>query len=241
MLWLLSRHARHVEVHLRYHLYFLNYWIGYTVEVVLGFGIIYSTYRLAMAPLPGLQRLGTVMFKWAAGISLAVAFAMAFGPRVTGGDLLIRFLGQLAQTQSVLTLCLLLFVCVTVSPMGLSLRSKIFGVCLGFGVTATTQLVSSAWLTTTRDLYTLVSIVNGIGICAGLAIWAAYFALPDPKRRLIVLPTTSPFLRWNQISAVLGDAPGYVALGTVTEDMFAPAEVEIMRRASAKMSEAYGD
>jgi hypothetical protein len=52
---------------------------------------------------------------------------------------------------------------------------------------------------------------------------------------MIVLPTTSPFLRWNQISMALGDAPGFVALGPITPDMFAPAELEVMRRASAKM------
>ncbi len=84
--------------------------------------------------------------------------------------------------------------------------------------------------------------MNSLAICVSLAIWAVYFSVPDPKRRMIVLPTTSPFLRWNQISAALGDAPGYVALGVVTQDMFDPAEVEIMRRAAAKMtSVAYGD
>jgi hypothetical protein len=52
---------------------------------------------------------------------------------------------------------------------------------------------------------------------------------------MIILPTTSPFLRWNQISLALGDDPGFVALGEVTPEMFAPAEVEVMRRASMKM------
>ena len=53
---------------------------------------------------------------------------------------------------------------------------------------------------------------------------------------MIVLPTTSPFLRWNQISAVLGDAPGFVVVSEVTSDLFAPAEIEVMRRASLKIS-----
>ena len=240
-LWLLSDSAIHIEKHLRYRLYFYDYWISFAFEVALGFGIIYSVYRLAMEPLPGLQRLGMVMFRWAVGISLAVALAMAFGPHVTSGDFLIRFIGQLQQTESVLTLCLLLFVCVTIAPMGLSVRSKIFGICLGFGVNATTQLVSSAWLATYSSLYGVVAIVTAVATCVSLGIWTVYFAMPEPKRRIIMLPTTSPFLRWNQISAVLGDAPGFVALGTVTQDMFAPAEVEIMRRASTKMAQSYGD
>jgi len=68
-----------------------------------------------------------------------------------------------------------------------------------------------------------------------LATWTAYFAIPEPRRRLIVLPTTSPFLRWNQISQALGDDPGFVAVGGVPPDLFAPAELEVMRRASIKM------
>ena len=34
----------------------------------------------------------------------------------------------------------------------------------------------------------------------------------------------------------LGDEPGYVAVGAVSPEVFAPAELEVMRRASAKMS-----
>ena len=240
-IFLLSQSIHGLERHLRYELYFWSYWTSYSVETVLGFGIIYGIYRLAMEPLPGLQKLGMVMFRWAAYISLAIALAMSFGPHVTSTSYLTRFIGQLQQTESVLTLCMLLFVCVTVTPIGLSLRSKIFGVCLGFGVNATTQLVSSSWFASAHSMTTVFSVVNGVAMCLSLGIWATYFAMPEPKRRIIMLPTTSPFLRWNQISAALGDAPGYVALGTVTQDMFAPAELEMMRRASEKMSQAYGD
>ena len=242
-LCILSRYAsHHFEKHLLWHAYFWNYAICLGLFVALGLGIIYQLYRLAMAPLPGLQRLGIIMFKWAAGISFALSFAMVFGPRISSVDFLARLLGLLQQSESVLTLCMLLFVAITASPMGLSVRSKIFGVCLGFGVNATAQLVSSAWFNHLPQLNNVASVINGVAVCLSLCIWAVYFAMPDPKRRMIVLPTTSPFLRWNQISAVLGDAPGYVALGVVTQDMFDPAEVEIMRRAAAKMTAvAYGD
>ncbi len=84
-------------------------------------------------------------------------------------------------------------------------------------------------------MYSSLNIINGIAMCMSLCIWSAYFAFPEPKRRLIVLPTTSPFLRWNQISLALGDEPGYVAVGGIPPELFAPAELEVMRRASAKM------
>ncbi len=221
-----------------YPIYFYGYWTCYAVEAVLGFGIIYSIYNLAMAPLKGLQRLGRLMFRWAAGIAVALALTTAFGPHVTSVRFVTRAITQIQETQSVLTLCMLLFVCLAIQPMGLSHRSKIFGISLGLGFIATADLIGSAWLAQIKSMTSIYNTMNGVAVLCMLGIWSAYFAIPEPKRQMIVLPTTSPFLRWNQISLALGDEPGYVALGDITPEMFAPAEVEVMRRASIKMSEA---
>jgi hypothetical protein len=219
-----------------YKTYFYVYWASYAIEAILGFFIIYGIYNLAMAPLKGLQRLGMLMFRWAAGIAVAIAITMAFAPHITSNKFIVRAVTQLQETQSILTLCMLLFVCLAIRPMGLSYRSKIFGVSLGLGVIAAADLIGAAWLSHFSNIYSVYSIVNCAAICLTLFIWMGYFAIPEPKRRMIVLPTTSPFLRWNQISLALGDEPGYVALGDITPDMFAPAEVEVMRRASVKMN-----
>jgi hypothetical protein len=175
------------------------------------------------------------MFRWAGGIAVAIAFTMALGPHTTSTKFLEQAVGRLQETQSVLTLCMLLFVCLAIRPMGLSYGSKIFGVCLGLGTMAASDLAGVAWLQQFHEMYSLYNVINGVAICVTLAIWTAYFAVPEPKRRMIVLPTTSPFLRWNQISLALGDEPGFVAVGEFSPDMFAPAEVEVMRRASMKM------
>jgi uncharacterized membrane protein len=219
-----------------YDIYFYVYWISSAIESVLALIIVYSIFRLAMAPLKGLQALGMLVFKWAAGISVAVALGSAVQPGLKGTALIVNAIAQLQRTQSILTLCLLLFVCFAIRPMGLSYSSRIFGVSLGLGIMATNDLVQSAWLVFNQNMHTAYSLINGVVICVILATWTAYFALPEPKRRIIVLPTTSPFLRWNQISAALGDNPGFVAIGGVPPELFAPAELEVMRRASLKMA-----
>jgi hypothetical protein len=152
-----------------------------------------------------------------------------------GTGLLVNAISQLQRTQSILTLCLLLFVTFAIRPMGLSYSSRIFGVSLGLGIMSTNDLVQSAWLVFNPTMASTYDVVNGVVICVILVTWTAYFALPEPKRRIIVLPTTSPFLRWNQISQALGDSPGFVAVGGVPPELFAPAELEVMRRASVKM------
>ena len=230
--------ARGIEKHLAYETYFYVYWASYALEAILSLLVIYSIFRLAMAPLKGLQTLGMLVFRWVAAISVAVAIGVAVTPHLSGIKFMVAMVTQLQQTSSILTLCLLLFVCFAIRPMGLSFRSRIFGISLGLGFLATTSLVNSAWLARYGNMYSTISLINGLAVGLTLLIWSAYFAFPEPKRRIITLPTTSPFLRWNQISLALGDDPGYVAVGGIPPELFAPAELEVMRRASAKMNPA---
>jgi hypothetical protein len=228
-------HLHALSVQLCYHIYFYTYWGSYAIEAVLSLLVVYSIFKLSMAPLKGLQTLGMLIFRWVAAISVAVSIGVAIAPHRSGLDFIVGLVSQIQQTSSVLTLCLLLFVCFAIRPMGLSYRSRIFGISLGLGVLATTDLVRAAWLSHYSDMQSTVNVISGLVMCMTLCIWTAYFALPEPKRRLIVLPTTSPFLRWNQISLALGDEPGYVAVGGIAPELFAPAEIEMMKRASAMM------
>jgi len=229
--------ARGIEKHLAYQTYFYVYWASYAIEAILSLLVIYSIFKLAMAP-KGLQTLGMLIFRWVAAISVAVAMGVAVSPHLSGIKFMVAMVTQLQQTSSILTLCLLLFVCFAIRPMGLSYKSRIFGVSLGLGILATVNLVNAAWLTHSPNMYSTISMVYGLADGLTLLTWSAYFAFPEPKRRIIVLPTTSPFLRWNQISMALGDDPGYVAVGGIPPELFAPAELEVMRRASAKMTPA---
>ena len=226
-----------IEPHLAYKIFFYVYWCSYAVESVLSLLVIYSIFRLAMAPLKGLQRLGTLVFRWAGAISATLAVAVTCSSQISGGKLFSVVVTQMQEVSSILTLCLLLFVCFAVRPLGLSYRDRIFGVSLGLGVLATTSLVDSAWIIRSETLRSHLSLTNGVATCLSLLIWTAYFALPEKKQHIVMVPTTSPFLTWNRISEVLGDKPGYVALGGVSPEAFAPAEMEMLFRASAKMAE----
>jgi hypothetical protein len=140
-----------IEKHLAYQIYFYAYWTSYALEAILSLLVIYSIFRLAMAPLKGLQTLGMLVFRWVAAISIAVSIGVAFTPHLTGVKFMVAMVTQLQQTSSILTLCLLLFVCFAVVPMGLSYRSRIFGVSFGLGFLATTELVRAAGCHTAQE------------------------------------------------------------------------------------------
>jgi hypothetical protein len=211
---------------------FFSHWVFTAIQTVLMIAIIYSIFNLAMRPLPGLHRLGRIVFRWVSVVSVLFAAVSALGPRFadSGEALNMAFAIAIQRVQeglSVLILCLLLFVCFATKPLGLTFRSRIFGVALGLGVSATVQLIQAAWLATTqaRSVYSPMFVMSTLGTCAAFLVWGAYFAMPEPERKMILLPTTSPFFFWNRLSEALGDSPGHVAISGIKPS---PVEMKIM-------------
>lgn len=219
-----------------YQIYFYVYWSSYAIDAILSLLVIYGIFRMAMAPLKGLADLGILVFRWVAAISIVVAFGIAVIPHQSGMKFVVSMITQLQQTSSILTLCLLLFVCFAIHPLGLTFRSRIFGISLGLGISAAASLVEAAWISHNPGMYVTLNVVSGVASIVTLFIWAVYFTVPEPERKIIMVPTTSPYLKWNQISEVLGDEPGFVAVGSFNPAFLAPAEWEIMARASEKMA-----
>ena len=119
--------------------------------------------------------------------------------------------------------------------MGLSYKSRVFGVSVGLCIISTLHIIQAAYLVTPRELFSSYAVVQSIMQCCAQAVWIYYFAVPEPVRKFVLLPTTSPFHKWNAISELLGHEPGYVAIGGIAPEFFASAEIEIFHRASAKM------
>jgi hypothetical protein len=246
---LFFRKSLGIEVHLAYRIYFCSHWMAIAADTVLRIMVVYSVFSLAMRPLEGLHKIGKIIFRWVAAVSLMVSVAIAAGPHFTtpgyGTTVIITNAAtQIQQGISVLTLCLLLFVCFSTKSLGLTLRSRIFGVSLGLGVMAMTTLVQSAWFSTTgaHSLYSPVYLFGVLGTLGAVAVWTTYFGMPEPARRMIMLPTTSPFFFWNQISEALGDSPGHVVIAGFEPDMLAAAEVQMfaaadVQRASSRLAD----
>ena len=209
-----------------YEIYFYSHWVISFIEYALLLLVIYSVFRKAMKPLEGLHRAGKIIFRWVAGVSFALSAVLAMGPHTAGSYTMATISSQVQQGISVLILCLLLFVCFSTRYLGLTYRSHIFGVTLGLGVFATVSLVEAAWTVAgAPTVYSPVFVFSALGSCVALLTWATYFAMPQPERKMILLPTTSPFFLWNRISEALGDEPGFVAIAGFKPDMLAPAEL----------------
>ena len=233
---LFFRSHLHLSRDVDYWALFLTGWLADGLGLILRILIVYSVFTEAMRPLAGLHAAGKIVFRWVGVVSTLVATALLAGPGVFSGlHAWNNVVSHLQQGVSVLTLCLLVFVCFTVRPLGLTFRSHLFGVSLGLGISSTVDLVRAAWLVTAgaRSVYSPIFLFASIGTTVSYLVWAGYFAAPEPERRMILLPTTSPFFFWNRISEILGDAPGQVAVAGFSPGMLAPAEIEMLTAATS--------
>ncbi|MGD0647360.1 MAG: hypothetical protein ABR971_05145 [Acidobacteriaceae bacterium] len=223
---------------LAYEVYFYSHLVISCIEVALLLLVIYSVFRQAMKPLEGLHRAGKIVFRWVGGVSLALSVVLALGPHTAGAYTMATLTSQVQQGISILILCLLLFVCFSTRYLGLTYRSHIFGVTLGLGVFATVSLVEAAWTVGGGPtVYSPVFVFSTLGSCVALLTWGTYFAMPQPERKMILLPTTSPFFLWNRISEALGDEPGFVAIAGFKPEMLAPAEMTAFTAGSKRARE----
>jgi hypothetical protein len=233
-----------ISVDKAYTTYFYTAWVATIVHPILVVLVLYSIYQVAMKPLQGLHSIGKMVFRWVGSVSIMVSLGVALGPHLfssnfTATSLVTNVYAQIQQATSVLSLCLLLFVCFATRPLGLTYRSRIFGVSLGLGVMAAATLLEAAWFSTSNahSLYSPIYLVSAIGFCVSQLVWLTYFGLPEAERKMILLPTTSPFFFWNRVSEALGDNPGYVAVAGFTPEMLASAELKVLSAASASARE----
>jgi hypothetical protein len=218
-----------------YTIYFNTFWVAFAVQAACQIILTYTIFDGAMRPLKGLHKLGKIVYFWAASISVLVAADVAVSPHATSNLLTQALAAQFQKATGIITVSLVIFVCAAIRPMGLSVKSRVFGTGLGLLIIALTNTLQASFFLQPRNLYSTYARVEIALSCVSQMIWIYYFLVPEVKRRFVLLPTTSPFHHWNRVSELLGHEPGYVAIGGVPPESFAAAEINIFKRASAQM------
>jgi hypothetical protein len=195
-----------------YYVYFYVYWVSFAIGTVLILRVLHEMFRHAVRSIPGVQKLGEPIFFWAITISVILAFASGTTPHASGMSILLASAQVLMRSQSVLALCMLTFLAFASNTLGVSFRSRIFGVTFGLGLMAVSDLVISAFFAHQPNLASATNIVHEVVYLSAIAIWAGYFVQPEPARRLVTMPVTSPLMRWNDVAQTLGNPAGQVAV-----------------------------
>jgi hypothetical protein len=211
-----------------YSCYFYTYWCSYVAGAIVVFLVIQELFQSSMDPFPGLKWLGTISFRWVACISFVATSAALLTPGGRGNKFVLALVGQAMRCESVFILSLLLFMMLAAGKLGLSYRSRVFGISFGFGIMAGSDLVVSAAFLHFGDnmLTSTVSVVTTSASLVTLAVWSAYFLVPEPARRLTALSATSPLARWNEIATTFGHSTPRVPVAVPAASDFFLQDVE---------------
>jgi len=183
--------------------YFFLFWAVYIASAITLFFICIEIFRSILSSFSGLMRLGIMAFRWAALVSAIVGLAtVSWSHR---GILIIPDIAYaLMRSVSILELCLLAFLCLSMNAFRLSPRELTFGLALGFGMMSANDFIQASLISRFAALTAPEQYFYESVILATLGVWVAYCALPERVRKPVVMPANSTIYRWNEIAAALG-------------------------------------
>jgi hypothetical protein len=192
-------------------IYFFVYWTVYIASAVLLYFVCVEVFRSALSGFSGLMKFGLVLFRWVALASVIVSFStLSFSHR---SILIIPDIANgLMRSVSVVEICLLAFLCLSMNALRISVRDLAFGIALGFGLMSANDFVTASFLLHNSSLTAPLQFVYQTVILLALSIWIASAALPEPVRRPMVMPANSTIYRWNEIASALGHTGTQVAV-----------------------------
>jgi hypothetical protein len=192
-------------------IYFVVEWINYLVSAVLLFLSCLDVYRQAMAPLPGLVRMGTTVFRWAALASILVT-ATTLTSISSGPQALVQIGIQMIRCVGTAELCLLVFLMLSMKAIGLSPRSRPFGMALGLGFMAAIDCIQSSIAGMQLSMSSSTQTIFEAATVFTLGLWIAYSSFPEPERKPITVAVNSAIYKWDQIASALGHKGTQVAV-----------------------------
>jgi hypothetical protein len=223
-----------------YSWYFYTYWLSYVAGAVVVFMAIQELFQSSMDPFPGLKWLGTISFRWVACLSFVAASAALLTPGGKGYGFLLAIVAQAMRCESIIILSLLLFLMVAAGKLGLSYRSRVFGISFGFGIMAASDLaVSAAFLHLGNGHNMMTSTISVITTSASLftlTVWSVYFLRPEPARQVLALNSSSPLARWNEVVTAIGHNGGRTAVAVPANDFFLQDVEKVVDRILIKNS-----
>jgi hypothetical protein len=221
-------------------LYFYCYWAVYSASALMLYFICQEVFCSVLSAFSGLQRLGIMAFRWAA-LTSAILSLSTLSMQSTHYQMIIHTAYWLMRSVSILELCLLAFLCMSMSALRLGFRNMAFGISLGFGMISSSDFILSSFWSRSTTSTDLLQFITQSMILFSLGIWILYAALPEPARKPVVLPAHSTILRWNEIASALGHTGTQVAVqpsgGFALTDVESAIESVLNRKLKNRESE----
>jgi len=194
--------------------YYYNYWIEGAIVDIFALAVFKEIFLAAFKPFPGLRDMAQIVFRWAMAALVLISMAVLFSSSLPGFQRLTLLVLNLERVICIMQCALLVFLFMGSNYLGLSWRSHVFGLSLGFGVLATSNLLFFLVVSILGydDAHTIFfKLIPPISFVIAPSIWTFYLAGTEPARDIVNVPLTSPLMRWNEAALALGHSAGRVA------------------------------
>lgn len=199
--------------------YFISYYLVYIASSVFLFFICIEVFRSALSAFPGLMKIGIVIFRWAILVSVIVTFS-SITYMHSGIRIIPSIADGLMRSVSVLELCLLAFLCLSMNALRLSTRDLAFGIALGFGLMSANDFIFSSLISVHTSLTAPLQLTYESLVLVSILVWGAYSALPQLNRKPVLMPVSSTIYRWNEIASALGHTGTQIAVQEPVNSFF---------------------
>lgn len=122
-------------------LYFYAYWTTAGLGIAISFSVLYEVFTGVFRPFADLREFGGVLFRWAALVLLLAAVLLMTTARPPANTAVFAVILNLMRSLEVMQCGLVLLMLLCSSYLGITLRHRIFGIALGFGIIAAVDLI----------------------------------------------------------------------------------------------------
>ena len=163
--------------------YSYGYWISTVGYTVLAFAVLREVFIQIFRPYESLREFGKILFRWAALVLVLIGIVMTLSSKPGSDTMSVYFLMTIERSIGLMQCGLVIFMLLFAGQLGLTLRHRLFGISIGFGVMASCELMF-----TTLQAYGTISMVTlslakmASEIIAYI-IWTSYILAPEPERR----------------------------------------------------------
>ncbi len=217
------------DKHFLYAVYYYVYWAGYLAGALLAFLAIQEVFRILLKPFPGLSRFGLIGFRWVTLISVIISLATTIFPVGVHRQVLITATSGVMRCISILELCLLAFILLSMQTLQLSWRSRSFGLSAGLAMIASAELFGSAFAFGHPTMASAANYASQVVVTLASAVWAASFLKKEASSAAAVLPLTSSLSLWNEIASALAQPVTPVMMASSTDFFLQDVEKAVDR------------
>jgi hypothetical protein len=197
-----------VALLLSYRMYYFTYWTGSAVMAFLGFAVLHEIFRHIFRPFEDLRSFGSALFRWSTLVLLMIGAIMAISAAPVTKSPVTSFIFTIDRSVCLMQCGLVFFICLFARQLGLGEGHRVFGISVGFGVTASIHLVAVAvrWKFPSAISGQVLNTTYMVASIISITIWFIYMYRPEPERRRASVLEQSENWNYALAAATQGDS-----------------------------------